>query len=125
MLMHKAVRSSRYFVNRVLQGLGQANSGRIVVTDEKKWDLKWISEFVPKFNGTTTYKHTILEQHTTLEIDACLNKVGGVWMHYVYSAEIPKDIKDRGSIHNSFRNAKYFGSIESMGQKMDRSTSHN
>ena len=47
----------------------------------------------PKVNGTTTYKHTIIEQHTTLDIDACLNKVGCVWMNYVYSA---KDIKDKG-----------------------------
>ena len=58
-----------------------------------KRDLRWISEFVPKFNGTTTYKHTIIEEHTTLEIDACLNKVGGVWMNYIYSDVIPQESK--------------------------------
>ena len=43
-----------------------------------------------------TCKHTIIDQHTTLEIDACLSEVGGVWMKFVYSAEIPQDIKEKG-----------------------------
>ena len=55
MFMHKVVRSNRYFVNRILQGLRQANSDRVMVTEEMKRELRWISEFVPKFNGTTTY----------------------------------------------------------------------
>ena len=117
MFMHKAVRSSRYFVNRILQELRQAGSGHIKVTENMLRDLVWISEFVPKFNGTTTYKHISIECHDTLEIDACLNKVGGVWMNYVYSAEIPQYFKDKSLSITHFEMLNILVAIKLWGSK--------
>ena len=117
MFIHKAVRSSRYFVNRILQALRLADNGRIKVTEDMQRDLRWISEFVPKFNGTTTYKHNVIPCHNTLEIDACLDKVGGVWMDYVYSAEIPQSFKEKGLSITHFEMLNILVAIKMWGNK--------
>ena len=45
--------------------------------------------FLPRFNGTTTFVHELPFKAHTIEIDACLLSVGGVWDNKVYTAPIP------------------------------------
>ena len=59
-----------------------------------KRDLAWFIEFQPLFNGVTTYDHATIEFNETLAVDACLNRVGGVWKMHVYTCAIPKYLKN-------------------------------
>ena len=77
MFVAKCVKPTRYFVNRLLNALREAMNKNIKVSEDMKRDLKWFMTFLPRFNGTATYKHPIIEQSQTLAIDACLTGVGG------------------------------------------------
>ena len=77
MFVHKCVTPTRFFVNRILQGLREAKGDRIVITQEMKKDFKWFCKFLPIFNGTAKFSHAMIDQAFTLEIDACLQRVGG------------------------------------------------
>ena len=98
MFVHKCVTPTRFFVNRILQGLREAKGERIVITQEMKKDFKWFCKFLPIFNGTAKFSHAMIDQAFTLEIDACLQRVGGVWKNMVYSAEIPQNLTHRGDL---------------------------
>ena len=99
MFVAKCVKPTRYFVNRLLSALREANNKTIKVNEDMKRDLKWFMTFLPRFNGTATYKHPIIEQSHTLAIDACLTGVGGVWKNKVYTAPIPDWLQQHGKMH--------------------------
>ena len=89
MFLHKCVRPTRFFVNRLLQTLRLGHQN-MEVTEIMRRDLRWFLKFTPQFNGTTTYDHQSIEQVETLHIDACLTGVGGVWKTNVYTGRIPE-----------------------------------
>ena len=91
MFLHKCVRPTRFFVNRLLHTLRVSNN-RFKVTEDMRRDLRWFLRFAPQFNGTTTYDHVVIDQMETLHIDACLTGVGGVWKNNVYMCDIPDDM---------------------------------
>ena len=99
MFVAKCVKPTRYFVNRLLNALREAKDKTIKVNEDMKRDLKWFMDFLPRFNGTATYKHPIIEQSHTLAIDACLTGVGGVWQNKVYTAPIPDWLQQYGNMH--------------------------
>ena len=80
MFIYKCVKPSRYFVKRLLEELRSVNGTKVQVSDTMKKDLAWFIEFLPLFNGVTAYDHATVEFNETLAIDACLNRVGGVWV---------------------------------------------
>ena len=89
MFVHKCVKSSRYFTNRLLNALRQATSSNIEVNSDIRRDIAWFQAFMPSFNGLTTYDHVNALFHETIEIDACLQGMGGVWGNRVYTTPIP------------------------------------
>ena len=97
MFIHKCVRPTRYFVNRLLEALRCSEKKHIKVTADMCKDIAWFREFLPVFNGTASYD--MIEFAETLEIDACLTHVGGVWNNAVYSAPLPDHIKDNPNLY--------------------------
>ena len=89
MFVHKCVKPTRFFINRLLDALRNAISTHIAVSTDMRRDLAWLLKFLPLFNGTTKYVHEVIEEMETLHIDACLQSVGGVWKLYVYSGKLP------------------------------------
>ena len=98
MFVHKCVKSSRVFTNRLLHCLRQSTSDFIDISTDVVKDIKWFLEFMPRFNGTATYVHHSPSLAETIAIDASLKKLGGVWGREVYSIDIPNDIKLQGNI---------------------------
>ena len=94
MFIHKCVRPTRYFVNRLLEALRNSESKHIKFTADMHKDIAWFREFLSIFNGTASYSHDMIEYAETLEIDTCLTHVGGVWKKTVYSAPLPDNIRD-------------------------------
>ena len=98
MFVHKAVRPTRFFVNRLLDSLRAANS-RVRVNSEMKKDLSWFLHFMPAFNGTASYDHKDIDYSQTLAVDACLTGVGGVWMNKVYASDIPENLQNQADLN--------------------------
>ena len=61
-------------------------------------DIAWFKEFLLVFNSTASYNHDTIEYAETLEIDACLTHVGGIWKNAVYSALLPDNIRDNPNL---------------------------
>ena len=85
MFVHKCVIPTRFFVNRILQGFREAKGDRIEITQEMRKDFRWFCKFLPIFNGTAKFDHEIIDQVLTLEIDACLQRVGGLEKYGILS----------------------------------------
>ena len=85
MFIHKCVRSSRMFTNRLLEALRNCTDQFIKITGQVRQDIAWFLEFLPKFNGKAQYVHVLPSQAHTIAIDASLERVGGVWADQVYS----------------------------------------
>ena len=98
MYIHKCIRSSRMFTNRLLENLRNAKGRFISINEEIIRDVKWFLEFIPKFNGSATYVHEPPFKAHTIEIDASLHRVGGVWGNQVYTVKIPDFVKCDASI---------------------------
>ena len=90
MYVHKCVKPTRVFTNRLLHSLRDSKDKKVIITLAIKKDISWFLNFLPRFNGTTTYVHTNPFRSHTIAIDACLKAVGGVWDNKVYTAPIPK-----------------------------------
>ena len=56
MSIHKCVRPTRYFVDRLLEALRNEDTQKIKVTTEMPVFL-----FLPALKGTATYKHVVIE----------------------------------------------------------------
>ena len=70
MFVHKCVKSSKYFTNRLLNALREATISSIEVNSDIRRDITWFHAFMPSFNGITTYDHVNALFHETIEIDA-------------------------------------------------------
>ena len=75
MFVFKCVRPSRFFVNHLLTTMRSAKAPNIKVNEDIKKDISWFVEFLPVFNGSTTYDHKDIACAQTLAIDACLQRV--------------------------------------------------
>lgn len=93
MFVHKCVKSSRIFTNRLFDALRNAQTDWIYINKDIKRDLTWFKKFIPVFYGTASYVHPSPRLAHTLAIDASLHRVGGVWGSRVYSAVIPNCMK--------------------------------
>ena len=87
--VHKCVRPSRIFLNRMLELLRQNyDASTIKLTQAFRQDLRWFSRFLDKYNGVSMYNHTKIDH--VVELDACLDGLGGVWKNFVYHLPIPR-----------------------------------
>ena len=50
-------------------------------------DLKWFQAFLPLFNGVCLYSHRRIQG--AIQVDACLQGMGGHWDNQVYKLAIP------------------------------------
>ena len=107
--IHKCVRPARYFVNRMLEVLRNAqNPSKILLTDDFMRDLSWFKNFLDQYNGTSLFDHRPVE--CVIELDACLTGLGGCWKNFVYHLAIPLGYNSMGIVPP--RNHKYSCSFE-------------
>ena len=84
----KCVKSSRFFLNRMLQLLrDNFESNSIILTPDFFKDLHWFQTFLQIYNGVTIYHVTPLFEN--IHLDASLTGLGGHFKNYVYALHIP------------------------------------
>ena len=94
----KCVKSSRFFLNRMLELLRNAGKReRIVITAEFRRDLNWFDQFSQKFNGTAFFSHIPVKHN--IELDACLQGLGARWGNSVYAVALPLGYKQMTIVH--------------------------
>ena len=93
MFLHRSVRPTRVFTNRLLTTLRNMGSNPVPVDDHIKQDLQWFIHFAPRHNGILVYRPIPLSEHQPIELDACLQGLGGRWGANVYYSHIPDYIK--------------------------------
>ena len=94
----KCVKTSRTFLNRMLDTL-RAHFGKenIALDINFHRDLNWFQKFLSKFNGTAFFVHRPVQ--ATIELDACLQGLGAVYMNQVYAIHIPQYCKNFSIVH--------------------------
>ena len=87
--VHKCVRPSRFFVNRMLELLRKNYDKKsITLTTGFRRDLRWFDKFLAKYNGASFFDHHQI--FGTIELDACLTGFGGCWGNLIYHVPIEK-----------------------------------
>ena len=87
--VHKCVRPSRIFVNRMLELLRQNYDKKsITLTPGFRRDLRWFEKFLARYNGASFFDHQPI--FGTIELDACLTGFGGCWENLIYHVAIEK-----------------------------------
>ena len=89
MFLHRGVKATRVFTNRLLEALRNMNSNTVQVTEDMRRDLKWFTSFVHTYNGYSSYRHPTFSDDTPIELDASLKGLGGRWGSCVYRSDIP------------------------------------
>ena len=112
--IHKCVKPSRIFVNRMLQVLrSQYDSNVISLTTDFHRDLQWFTKFMADYNGISLYDHKPIAH--TIELDACLTGLGGRCDQWVYHLAIPRGYQNLTIVHlemiNIFLAVKLFAKI--------------
>ena len=96
--IHKCVRPSRIFVNRMLELLRHNyDATRITLTPEFKRDIRWFMQFLARYNGTSYFDHKPPD-HTT-ELDACLEGLGGKFKNFVYHLPVVRHYRNLSIVH--------------------------
>ena len=94
----KCVKSSRFFLNRMLELLRKAGKREnIVINAEFRRDLNWFEQFSQKFNGTAFFSHIPVKHD--IELDACLQALGARWGNSVYAVALPLGYKQMSIVH--------------------------
>ena len=94
----KCVRSSRVFLNRMLDLLRSADKQQCIsITPDFSKDLAWFLEFTPSFNGQVSFNHQRLQGH--IELDASLQGLGAYYNNQVYALPITLDPNIFGIVH--------------------------
>ena len=102
--VHKCVRPSRIFLNRMLELLHQNyDASTIKLTQSFRHDLRWFSRFLDKYNGDSMYNHRKIDH--VVELDTCLNGLGGVCKNFVYHLQIPRHYLGLTIVHLEMANS--------------------
>ena len=97
-VIHRCVRPSRLFVNRMLALLRSShNDHHIRLTDTFKRDIAWFNVFLDRFNGKTMI-HNQGSPQVHAFVDASLSGVGAIWEDNVYAATYPPGFTQNLSI---------------------------
>ena len=96
--IHRCVRPSRLFLNRMLALLRSShNDHHIRLTDTFKRDIAWFNVFLDRFNGKTMI-HNQGSPQVHAFVDASLSGVGAIWEDNVYAATYPPGFTQNLSI---------------------------
>ena len=99
----KCVKSSRFFLNRMLDLLrSSSKQEKIVISTDFRRDLNWFTNFVPKFNGTAFFVHD--KVHHEIELDACLQGLDARWGSTVYPLRLPNSLANMTILHYEMLN---------------------
>ena len=94
----KCVRSSRFFLNRLLDVLrSMHDKDQVQLSPEAQKDINWFSKFLTTFNGVTIFDHRPIAFH--IELDACLQGLGARCGNQVYTLPIPLGYMDLNIVH--------------------------
>ena len=94
----KCVRSSRFFLNRLLDVLrSMHDTDQVQLSTEAQKDINWFSRFLTTFNGITIFDHRPIAFH--IELDACLQGLGARCGDQVYTFPIPLGYMDLNIVH--------------------------
>ena len=90
----KCVRSSCFFLNRMLDTL-RSHFGRDDISLDVNFhrNLNWFL----KFFGTAFFNHTPMRK--VIELDACLEGLGTIYQNQAYSIRIPKNFENYNIVH--------------------------
>ena len=101
--MSKCVRSSRMYLNRMLDTLrSHVGTASIVLDINFHRDLNWFNKFLKKFNGRAFFNHRPVE--ATIELDACLQGLGAIYRNQVYAFPIPQYCDSFSIVHSEMVN---------------------
>ena len=101
--IHKCVKPSRIFVNRMLDLLrSHYDDSSILLSPDFHRDLKWFSKFLEKYNLVSFYDNRSV--NVTLELDACLTGLGARFDNFVYHLPIPLGYNNLGIVHHEMVN---------------------
>ena len=96
--IHRCVQPSRLFLNRILTVLRNTPAtGVKPLPDMFFRDITWFNKFLNIFNGQVNF-YSQVQKHKEVWIDASLMQVGAKYENYVYSSDIPQELKNIGSI---------------------------
>ena len=97
----KCVKSSRFFLNRMLELLRSSHKKeKIRLNQDFHRDLNWFQKFVPNFNGTNGTAFFVHQNtHHEIELDACSQGLGARWGDQVYTVPIPLNYNSMGIVH--------------------------
>ena len=85
----KCVRSSRFFLNRLLELLrSMEDKGQKKLTVEARRDINWFLKFLPTFNGVTLFDQRPVDG--AIQLDASLQGLGAVWGSQIYALDVPR-----------------------------------
>ena len=94
----KCVRSSRFFLNRLLHVLRTMHDrNQVQLSLDAQRDINWFSKFLPTFNGTTIFDHRPIAFE--MELDACLQGLGARCGNQVYAIPLPLGYMDMNIVH--------------------------
>ena len=94
----KCVRSSRFFLNRLLHVLRTMHdSSRVQLSLDAQRDINWFAKFLPTFNGTTIFDHRPIAFE--IELDASLQGLGARCGNQVYALSLPLGYMDMNIVH--------------------------
>jgi hypothetical protein len=89
MYLHKAIKPTRLFVNRIIALLRIApHNGLIHVGQEFKRDLEWFCRFAQVYNGITRFDKNIIFIDYEVYTDASLSGIGARFENKVYAYPI-------------------------------------
>ena len=84
----KCVKHARFFLNRLLQILGDHHSKKIItLTDQSHRDISWFKNFISKFNGESFYVKDKRDKQINLD-------GGAVYDNQNYAGKIPEKFRD-------------------------------
>ena len=96
--IHKCVKPSRIFVNRMLELLHKNyDTASISITQEFKRDLRWFCNFLGQYNGTSYFDYKSTD--FVVELDACLVNLGGRYKNLVYHLPVVKPYANLAIVH--------------------------
>ena len=96
--VHKCVKPSQIFVNRMLDLLcANYDITHITLTPEFQRDIRWFTQFLSKYNGISYFDHK--PPNNVTELDACLVGLRGRYQNLVYHLPIVKHYQNLSIVH--------------------------
>ena len=96
--LHRCVKPTRLFINRMLATLRNAPvKGQFKIPAAFYKDVQWFNKFLDHFNGSVKIHENHKVDHQFF-VDASLQQVGAIWNKEVYSCSIPSRLKNLVSI---------------------------